>query len=210
MKDDYSEFMGLIRTADRSACLDWAMKKLEGGMDVLSLYRGILAPSLREKDCLGDGDQCIFIEHLRSSIIRTIVENAYPFVVARGSSGRGKKVLVTAPVDEYHDLAVRMAADLFTMAGFEVMVLGANTPAGVIVAAAESFRPDMISLSISNYYHIPTAAREIADMRRRLGEKVLIVVGGTAFENNPGAGKGIGADRVLLSFEDIEGLAKEG
>jgi methanogenic corrinoid protein MtbC1 len=186
----------------------------DGRIDVLTLYREVLAPTLGEKDCSDDDDGCIFNEHLRSSIIRTIVENAYPFVIAesdkRSGKGTRKKVLVTSPKEEYHDLAPRMAADLFVLAGFDVMFMGSNTPAGVLAAAIEQFSPDIVSFSVSNYFHIPTAAREIKELRNRFGKIPLIVVGGAAFDRNPDAGIGIGADRVLHTFADIDSFAKEG
>jgi methanogenic corrinoid protein MtbC1 len=215
MKEGYSEFVSMMRAGDRSRCLEWAMDRLKDGrIDVLTLYREVLAPTLGEKDCSETGDSCIFNEHIRSSIIRTIVENAYPFVVAQRrrmyGEGNGKKVLVTSPKEEYHDLATRMAADLFALAGFDVMFMGSNTPSGVISAAVEAFKPEVLSFSVSNYYHIPTTAREIADLRSRFGRGLVIVVGGAAFEGNPKAGKEIGADRVLLTFEDILKLSKEG
>lgn len=215
MKEGYFEFVSMMRDGDRSGCLEWAMERLKDGrMDVLTLYREVLAPTLGEKDCSESGDSCILNEHLRSSIIRTIVENAYPFVISerrkRYGGKVGKKVMVTSPEEEYHDLSPRMAADLFALAGYDVMFLGANTPAGVIAAAVEEFKPDIISISVSNYYHIPTAMREIKELRERSKRKSIIIVGGAAFESNLNAGKGIGADRVLLSFEDILKFSKEG
>jgi methanogenic corrinoid protein MtbC1 len=213
--EGYSEFISFMRSGDRSRCLEWAMERLKDGrIEVLTLYRDVLAPTLGEKDCSESGDSCILNEHLRSSIIRTIVENAYPFVIAQRrvkfGNVAGRKVLVASPQEEYHDLATRMAADLFTLAGFDVMFLGANTPSGVIAAAIEAFRPDIISFSVSNYYHIPTTAREVKELRTRSDMGLFIVVGGAAFDSNPNAWKEIGADRVLRTFEDIMALAKEG
>jgi methanogenic corrinoid protein MtbC1 len=213
--EGYSEFVSMMRAGDRSRCLEWAMERLKDGrIDVLTLYRDVLAPTLGEKDCSESGDACILNEHLRSSIIRTIVENAYPFVIAermrRYGDRIGKRVLVTSPSEEYHDLAPRMAADLFALAGFDVIFLGANTPTGVIAAAVDEYKPDIVSISVSNYYHIPATAKEIRNIRSRFGKAPFIAVGGAAFYDNPNAWKEIGADRVLRSYEDIASLAKEG
>jgi methylmalonyl-CoA mutase cobalamin-binding subunit len=103
-----------------------------------------------------------------------------------------------------------MAADLFTLAGFDVIFIGANAPSGVIASAVEHLRPDVLSISVSNYFHIPTAARELKEIRARVAKMPLVVVGGAAFEHNPEAGPAMGADRVLSTFEDIRALAKEG
>ena len=120
--------------------------------------------------------------------------------------GKGRAVLV-CPVEEYHELGLRMAADMFTLAGYDVALVGANTPDADIVSAVEFFRPTVLGISASSSYALFPAARVIKKIRENaVGKNVRIVVGGGAFEPNPQAWKEIGADAFLRSFKDIQGF----
>lgn len=100
-----------------------------------------------------------------------------------------------------------MAADMFTMAGYDVMFIGANTPDPDIVSAVEYFQPKILGISATSSYALFAAGRVVEKVRQSSNAKDLkIVVGGRAFESNPGAWKEIGADAYLSSFKDILAL----
>jgi MerR family transcriptional regulator, light-induced transcriptional regulator len=211
--DDYQKFLELLSAEDKEGAVKFALDLLESGVvNVTSLYEGILAPSLKHMSCqLSDSQWCIWKEHMRTAIVRTIIECSHPYVMkerkANGSKPQGGVVLV-CPTEEYHEIGIRMVADMFTIAGYEVALIGANTPFPDIVSAVEYFKPKILGISATSSYALFAAERAIKKVREKFPDKSLtIIVGGTAFETNPEAWKGIGADRYLTSFRDIMALS---
>jgi MerR family transcriptional regulator, light-induced transcriptional regulator len=210
VKDQYERFLALLTAEDKEGAIHYALGLLERGeVDVATLYEGILGPALKNMACQLDQKQwCIWKEHMRTSIVRAIIESCHPFVMKEmrgrpGSKDKGRVVLV-CPAEEYHEIGIRMVADLFTMAGYDVALIGANTPFADIVSAAEYFRPRILGISATSSYALFAAERAIKKLRERFPDKsVMIIVGGVAFERNPNAWKEIGADACMSSYDQI-------
>jgi methanogenic corrinoid protein MtbC1 len=208
---------GALIRKDRAACVEAAVGALAAGeVDVPTLYQEVLAPALNEADYgPGPSEVRIWQEHIRSAIVRTVVENCATFVAreraARGRAG-GPPVVVYCPPEELHEIGARMVADFFEIAGFEVAFVGANTPRSEATAAIRLVRPALVAVSVSTTYALTLAKRSVADLRalrEREGLSFRIVVGGHAFANNPQVGRAMGADLLLATFEDIARLREE-
>jgi len=210
----YAEFMDLLDREDRGRSIEYCVRLLsEKVVGVHGLYTQFLGPSLNQMVCEADEATCIWREHVRSSIVRSIIENCHSFVLkerdARFGVGAAGKVLVVCPVDELHEIGARMVADYFTIAGFDAVFVGANTPLEVIESAIRTVRPSIVALSVTNYYHLFAAERVVSSVRRADGEhRVKVVVGGRAFEGHPEAVRQVGADAVVRGLEDILALRK--
>lgn len=211
----YAEFVRLLESNDRAEAIRYALSKLESGeIDIVTLYSELLAPSLNDMVCHEDEDTCIWKEHVRSSLVRAIIESCYPHVLREAMAGRkdlgGERVLVVCPTEEYHELGARMVADFFTLAGYEVTFIGANTPRRVILSATRHVRPKYLAMSVTNYYNLFDARQVIDAVREELGADVKIIVGGSAFLRNEDAASEVGADIELHTFDDILSLSKGG
>jgi len=102
-------------------------------------------------------------------------------------------VLVTTPPNERHAAPVAMAADLLRWAGFNVLELGADTPADALVKVV-ALLPDLLAVAMA--CTTPTSAisarRAIAHLRTALpGTTVLL--GGAAITDSDHARR-LGAD----------------
>lgn len=205
------EFTAFLAREDKEGCVSWALGKLgTGDVDVITLYTDILAPAQNELVCWQDEHFCIWREHVRTSIVRTVIECCYPFILKekarQGSPARGKAV-VGCPAEEYHELGARMVADFLTVLGYDVTFVGANTPQKDLLAALEYVRPKIVGISVTNFYNLVATKKLVADLRRVRAEKALdfrIVAGGNAFRHNPGAHIDMGIDAVLQTFGEIK------
>lgn len=206
---EYEEFLELLEAENKQLAVQYALDLLDSKkMDVKTLYTQILAPSLNQMQChLADKKVCVWKEHVRTAIVRTIVECSYPYVV-REKEKRGyahsKTTVVICPPEEYHDLGARMVADFFTLCGWDAIFVGGNTPYEDFYNAASQIRPDLIAISITNYYTIVAARKIIADLKALLGNSVKIVVGGYAVRESSGNFESLGADYRAETFEDIK------
>jgi methanogenic corrinoid protein MtbC1 len=198
----------LIQKEDKAQavklCLD-ALESHELGVPVL--YENVLAPALNRIIVThSNEDEMIWREHVMSSIVRSIIETCYPYVI-REREQMGKQteesVLVVCPRQEEHDIGARMIADFYTIWGYKTTFVGANTPEKTVLNAIGYMKPRYIALSVSNYYNMFAAKRLIQSVRSRSGFDVSIIVGGHAFLDNQSAALTIGADYLLQSFEDI-------
>ncbi|TFG02794.1 MAG: cobalamin-binding protein [Promethearchaeota archaeon] len=211
----YEEFLEYIDKEDKEQCVRFVLDKLDKNeIDVPTLYKEILEPSLNRFYCDADEQKlCIWKEHVRTSIIRTIIELCYPYILKereqRGARILDQKVLVGCPSEEYHDTGARMVADIFSLFGFDAIFVGANTPREEIRDAINILKPKYIAMCITNYFTFVEAEKAISLIKTHTDFDGKIIVGGSAFLSNPDAYKKIGADLLIQDFKDIEKLAQE-
>ena len=212
----YDEFNSYLSAEEKERCVQFVLSSLQNqSIDVITLYNDILTPAMYADFCKEEEKGiCIWKEHVRTSIVRTIIECCYPYIIKErnlkyGSSTKGR-VVVVCPPGELHELGARMVADFFTLCGVNVTFAGANTPQNDIISAIEYFKPAYIAISITNYYNLVATRRLIKQIRDiKLGVSFRIVLGGQACRGNPDVCQKMGADMILHSFKDIENLAKE-
>ncbi len=210
----FEEFIQRLESENREECIRFVLSKLSSGeLDILTTYNELLAPSLNNMECKGPEDYCIWKEHVRSSIVRAIIENCYLRIIEErdtkfGKVGKGRKVIVVCPTEELHEIGPRMAADFFTLLGFDVTFVGANTPRGPFLSAIDAIGPEFVGVSVTNYYNLVVAKKIVEEIRERKGKEIKIIVGGRAFASNPEFYKEIGADLLAQSFDDIRKIAE--
>lgn len=213
MKEFYQEFIFYLEEENKEKAVNLVFDKLnDGHIHIVELYTKILAPSLNNMEYkLEDKKICIWREHVRSSIIRTIIECCYPYVIKEKSKEiNNLKAVIVCPSEEYHEIGARMAADFFTLCGFNTTFVGCNTPQEDLLAAIDVVKPDYVVISVTNYYNLVAAKRVIEKIKNQGKFEGRILVGGYAFKNNMDSVKKVGAEKYIDSFEDIQGLLKEG
>jgi methanogenic corrinoid protein MtbC1 len=218
MHDLYTAFRNRLDKEDRQGCLDLSMEWLrEDRIGIAAFYEEVLTPSLREEINHATAQRVsIWEEHLRSSIVRTIVECCYPLVIKESEHmtnvvSRGNAIIF-CPIEEYHEIGARMATDFFILCGFDAMFVGANTPPSDIIGAIESVRPVCVAISISNYYNLVAARKtldEIRELRVGQGLDFKIAAGGVAFIDHPERCRETGADLLMQTYRDVEKFAQD-
>ncbi|MBN1855802.1 MAG: cobalamin B12-binding domain-containing protein [Dehalococcoidia bacterium] len=208
----YAQFRALLDAEDKEGCVTFVLSHLEAGkLDIVELYEELLARGAREHrraNC--DDSICIWEEHVRTSIIRTVLECCFPSLMKERRKRHGDKqhgnVLVVCPPEEYHELGARMAADFFTLCGFTVTFVGANTPQEDIVEAVGLLQPVYVGVSVTSPYSFVAARstiQHLVDVRNRTGAMFRIPVGGDAFRHSPEMVEKLGADMLANSYADI-------
>jgi methanogenic corrinoid protein MtbC1 len=212
MNEYFEKFKQLIEAENKQQSVEMAMNLLEKNkIDVITLYTQVLTPVLNNMECLlADKTICVWKEHVRTAIVRTIVECCYPYVVKQREKQKiltDKIAVVICPPEEYHDLGARMVTDLFTICGYESVFVGGNTPYQDFYNANQAIKPDIIAISVSSFYSLIVTKKIISDLKKVMPKNSKIVVGGNAIMQNQDNVKMLGADYFANSFEDIQNIA---
>ncbi len=204
----YETLVHSLDQLDRTACILWAKQVLEKGEPpLIDLYEKVLTPCLSHiASNEVEQDIPIWEEHIRSGIVRSIIELAAPYVLfALAQSGvkpLNHQAIVLCLKEEYHELGARMAVDYLTLLGFRAHFIGANTPKTEIIDVLQLLNPKLLVISVSNYYHLITLQHLIIEIKADSSLSPYIAVGGYAIDHTPNIHNIIHADFFVYSFED--------
>jgi methanogenic corrinoid protein MtbC1 len=207
MNELYEQFIEYVSKEQKEEAVLYFLNLLHEGHDLIELYEHLLIRSMYEIDTLQDGEKLsIWGEHVRSGIIRTIIEVSYPYLLKIKKETTKEKVIVLCPEQEFHELGARIVADYFTISGFDVTFIGANTPKSEFVMAINEINPDYIAISVTNYYNLVHTKRTIETIKREALVQPRIIVGGQVFEKNRDLVDEVGADLFINTLESISTL----
>src|SRR3954449_8378166 len=148
---------------------------LEAGVPVPEIYLGVLQPALYEVGrCWAVGDFSVAEEHSETAVTQTVLGMLGPRM--RTTPKNGRLAVVTGSPEERHALGVQMVADFLESDGWEVLNLGASTPARDLARLADLERPDVVALSTATPAGLPGAAEAVAALRE-LDACPLVVLG---------------------------------
>lgn len=121
-------------------------------------------------------------EHLATATAVTLMAQTFPFAAVGKSNG--KKVILACVEDNEHEVGLRMVADTFEMAGWDVRFLGGNTPTRELVEMVKVWTPHLVGLSVSFPHQLKAVRAVISQMRAELALACpAILVGGLAFNS---------------------------
>jgi len=211
MNKYFETFMQYIEKEEKDKAVLFATNLLKSGdVSIEDLYLNILTPSLLYFSCQFDDEEiCIWKEHARTSIIRTILEISYLYVIDRvkGVQRINKKVVVLTPALELHEIGAIMNTHFFMLEGFDASYIGANTPKLEILSAIRAYQPDFIALSVTNPYNL-VVTKQITDEVKKQFPHVGVILGGQAFKDQK-ALLDIKYDYVLQSLKDLKAFREQ-
>lgn len=213
MNDLYQKILQALQKEDKEQAVSLSLGALERQeISVSDLYEGILTPALVSVVVeYKNEDDLIWREHVRSGIVRTIIECAYPYIVEEKKTRTpvNEKVLVMCPEYEDHEIGAKMVADFYDLVGYDAFFTGARTPAATAHQAIREVQPKYLVISVTNFYNFISIKRLVDSLREEAGEALTIIVGGRAVQANPDVQTFIGADLQIQSFKEIEQLSQE-
>lgn len=215
MDKELKQFKEYLESFNKDKALEFSLGLLsEGKITISELYEEIIAPTLnsivisREQE-----DSLIWKEHTMTNIARSVIECAYPFVLKERDKnnkvGKRQRVMMLCPLEEYHEIGARMGADFFTIANYEVIYIGTNTPKENFFSAYNTLKPDIVSITITNYLNLVALKSIVAEMKEKTDKNVKIILSGLAFKTTQKTASDFGADALVTSFEDILALRGE-
>ena len=207
----YSEFLKALQDFDRAKAIEVAQQALQDNqITIPDLYEKVLAPSLNQVASNTREQQiAIWEEHIYSGIVRSVVESIFPYI-QKGSKPIGKKAIVFCLEEEYHELGARMTLDYLTLLGFEGYFIGANTPKNEAISAINHFKPDLVCISVTNYFHLTRLHGFIDALKNTHTETSFkLLVGGYAIHHSSNVKDSLKADYYASTYQDLEAVKED-
>lgn len=202
------EYLAAVLEGDARKATDRLLAEVDTGLPVASAYLDVLVPAQREVGRLWHaGELGIVEEH----VVTYTTERLMALLAHRAerAPANGRTVLCAAVAGNVHDIAVRVLADFFDVAGWRAVHLGASVPTAEIASAVQYFDAELLVLSAALSVQLPKVADAIAAVRRIEGREVRVLVGGLAFSDAPDVWRKLGADGYAANAVDGIRLADE-
>jgi methylmalonyl-CoA mutase cobalamin-binding domain/chain len=107
----------------------------------------------------------------------------------------GKRVLLACVAGNHHTVGLRMVADAFQLAGWDVQYLGADVPIAAIVRQVAEWKAHLVGLSVGFAQQLPTAKAVIAQLAEHFGSsRPAVIIGGLAINRFSRLADMVGAD----------------
>jgi methanogenic corrinoid protein MtbC1 len=140
------------------------------------LRQRVIVPLLRAVgERWREGTLRIAQEHMASAIVRSFLGT-----LRNGKNGSARRLLVTTPAGQNHELGALLAANAADEAGWDVIYLGPNLPAEEVAAGARQLAVDAVALSVIYSDNERHTQEEIRRLRGYLDPSVPLFVGGRA------------------------------
>jgi methanogenic corrinoid protein MtbC1 len=200
-------YLKALLERDAARARDVVRQALESGVAIPDLYAEVLGPALTRVGHMWALNEInVAQEHYATSVTQTLMGT---LAVEAPAPAGGRLAVVTSTPDELHLLGGQMVADILRREGWEVMDLGAATPAGDLAELVEMECPDLVALSASTAGRLPGVADvlgQLADVEPR----PLVVVGGSLFSGQTSDyALEMGADLVLSDVRELIDALRE-
>ena len=165
---------------------------LASGQQAAGIYLDLLVPVLRSVgDGWAEGTVSVAAEHRASAVAQRIIGRLGPQFARRGRK-RGT-VIIGGPAGDQHSLPGAIIADLLRGQGFDVIDLGANTPAESFAETAGSADRLVAVVVGVTAPGLDDAVRAAVSAPRQAGVTVPVLAGGAAI-TGPEHARALGAD----------------
>lgn len=173
---------------------------------LLDLYKYIFEPTLVAIGLLWEvGKISIAEEHIISDLIsRTLVA----FSEQEHKNTTPTKPFTAAfmlPGSELHDFSLKMTLEVFKQMGWQTFYIGKSVPTFSLETFFSSKSIDVLVLSVTLKEHLNSCEALIKAIREMsISKQPVIIVGGSALENQSDMKSFLGSDIVLTSLDDLE------
>jgi PAS domain S-box-containing protein len=189
-----SEYLQALLRGERAIASGLILQAVESGVGVKDIYLHVFQPTQYEIGRFWQMNKItVAQEHYCTAATQFVMSQLYPQIL--NTKKTGQKLVAACVGDELHELGVRMVADLFELEGWQTYYLGANTPTASILQTLKERKPDLLAVSATMTYHLPSVVELIESVRASNGIRdIPILVGGYPFNVAPDLWRQVGAD----------------
>ena len=177
---------------------------IDSGRGLVAVERHVIQPSLYD---IGEQWQAnrvtVAKEHMATAIAMSMM--TLGLLRSPPAAPIGRRALLACVEGNEHGVGLRMVADAFQLAGWDVQYLGANVPSVAIIRQAAEWQADIVGLSVSFAHQLAVVKDVIAQLRERPagaqangarpgGARTRVIIGGLAINRFKPLADMVGAD----------------
>jgi methanogenic corrinoid protein MtbC1 len=188
------EYLGHLLLADGRAAREAIERARTEGVPAAVLYLRVIAPAMHEIGRLWETAQIsVAQEHLSTQITQAAIATLSVHLQGRPPVGAGRVAVAASSPGEMHVLGTQMVADFLETQGWEVLNLGADSPAAEVAELAHRRAAAVVALSTALPGHL-LSVRRTCQLLRQLPQPPFIVAGGRAYGGDAQRALALGAD----------------
>jgi len=179
-----NDFFNYIISGDRKKSSQHIANLLHDKATIEDIYEQVIKKALYT---VGEkwkkGLLSVATEHLASAIVESILNEIYFTIISKVRIN--KTVVATCVQNEFHQIGVKMVADVFEMHGWNAHLLGADTPTNDLIDFISKNKPDILAVSMSISFHMQEL-KNLLDIVNKTYPGLPILIGGQAFGHDSG------------------------
>jgi len=207
LHDLANNYLELLVKGNKIIAIDLIMKEVSNGTSIKDIYLKVFQITQLETGRLWQtGIINVAQEHFITAVTQLIMSQLYPYIFT--TANKSKKIIVACVAGELHEIGARMVADLFEMEGWNSYYFGANTPLNSLINAVETYRPDVLAISVTMTFNLNNVTELIKSVKSNPKiNNVKIFVGGYPFNLADKLWEKMGADGFALDAVGALNLA---
>jgi MerR family transcriptional regulator, light-induced transcriptional regulator len=179
-REECEDFAAALVRGDQRTMINIFREIAHHGQEFLDAALHLVQPAMYR---IGKGWQdnriSVAQEHLATAMVHGLL--AREFASTQPAPPNGLRVVLAGVEGNQHVVGLRIVADAFELAGWEVRYLGPNTPTRSLVQMVRETRTNLVGLSVTLPHHLRSARDAIASLRTELGDnRPAILLGGLA------------------------------
>lgn len=204
LQDVAQAYLGAILEGRARDAAEAVIAAAEGGVGIEDIHDRVIVPVQRE---LGRrwhlGEIRVADEHLGTRTTEEVLTLLRVRIPAPQSGAR--RVLAAGTPGSYHDVGLRLAADRLRLAGWDAILLGADTPVDEFPRSVTQYGVDLVAVSLPMTLNIREAHAVIVALRAE--SSVPVVVGGGPLAIVEDLWQVLGADAGASAASDVVAAA---
>lgn len=174
------QFAENMLQGNTETCWKNLLQHVESGRNSLFIFEQLLAPAMRYVGSLWETNQItVADEHLASGVCDVLLSRYA--ALKKKPATHGYRAMLLCVKGEAHYFGLKMANTMFEENGFDTRFYGPNLPLEYASLSALSWKPDIVALSVSIVYHLPTLL-EYVEAFENLIPRPVIMIGGRIIE----------------------------
>ena len=187
-------FEAALLAGNQREALAIVSRCIDGGHTLVDVELHVIQHALYQIGAKWQANQVsVAQEHMATAIAQSVM--TIGLLQSPAPASIGKSVLLACVEGNSHCVGLRMVADAFQLAGWDVQYLGASVPANVLVKHAAESRPDLVGLSVSFAHQLQAVKAVIGGLIEHLGDgRPAVLIGGLAINRFDQLARMVGAD----------------
>jgi MerR family transcriptional regulator, light-induced transcriptional regulator len=173
-----AELQDALLAGDQRQSLAVVNGCIDSGHHLVDVERYVIQPAMYRIGEKWQANQVtVAQEHIATAIVQAVMTVA--LLRSKLPAPISRRVLLACVAGNHHTIGLRMVADSFQFAGWEIQYLGGDVPTPSLIAQIAAWSPDLVALSVSFAQQMRVVKDIIAQVKARFGpSRPRVIIGG--------------------------------